>query len=70
MVSFSDTGSNPGTVMVEPLDASITVIAVRCSRRPIDEATVTELKSQIMCLVGGYVYPSYVSHQAGLVSGV
>lgn len=36
VVSFANTGSEPGTVMVQPLDAAIADAAVNGSWRPVD----------------------------------
>ena len=43
VVSFANTGSEPGTVMVEPLDAAVADAAVDCSWRPVDIAGWTVL---------------------------
>jgi hypothetical protein len=44
VISLTDTCADPWAMMIEPFDATVTVVTVRCSGRSINVATVTELE--------------------------
>lgn len=50
IISLSDTDANPGTVMIEALNAGIAVITMRGSWRPIDTTIFTVLDAKTMSL--------------------
>lgn len=56
--------------MIESLNTSVTVITVGSSRGPINIATITELKSEVVGFVRSYIYFAYISHNTCLVAGI
>jgi hypothetical protein len=48
IISLSNTGANPRTVMIELLYAGVTVLAVYCSWRAVDVAGVAEFKLKVV----------------------